>query len=136
MTGGTAGCIVAARLSDADPNLSMLVIEGGQNNFQVPSIIHPVLFFGNLQPESKKAIFYKAKKEKAIADRELVVPAGGVLGGGSSINILMYSRAQRHDFDSWNTPGWSADDMVPYWKKVDANALVGELREIATDIMV
>ena len=136
LIGGTTGCIVAARLSDADPNLSILVIEGGQNNFQDPSIIHPVLFFGNLQPENKKALFYKSKKEKAIAGRELVVPAGGVLGGGSSINILMYSRAQRHDFDSWKTPGWSADDMVPYWKKVDANALAGELRKINTDIMV
>jgi choline dehydrogenase-like flavoprotein len=46
------------------------------------------------------------------------VPAGGVLGGGSSINLMMYSRAQRSDWDAWQTPGWSADEMIPYLKKV------------------
>ena len=109
---------MASRLSDADPELSILVIEGGQNNAQLPSIIHPALVLENLSPDNKRALFYKSNKEKSIADREIVVPAGGILGGGSSINIMMYSRAQRHDFDSWNTLGWSANEMIPYLKKV------------------
>lgn len=73
---------------------------------------------GNLLPTSKQTIFYKGAKESQLADREVVVPSGGVLGGGSAINALTYSRAQRQDFDSWNTPGWTADEMIPYLKRV------------------
>lgn len=116
--GGTAGCIVAARLSDADPDLRILVIEGGQNNYNDPAVVHPLLFLSHLLPTSKTTLFYKGNKEKQLGDRELVVPAGGLLGGGSSINLLMYTRAQRHDFDSWQTPGWSAEEMLPYLKRV------------------
>lgn len=118
MAGGTAGCIVAARLSEADPNLSVLVVEGGENNDNVSSIIHPVLFLGALMPTSNTTLFYNGQEEPQLANRQLTVPAGGVLGGGSSINLMMYSRAQRHDWNSWNTPGWSADEMVPYLRKV------------------
>ncbi|KAI0849683.1 putative alcohol oxidase [Daldinia vernicosa] len=116
---GTAGCVVASRLSDADRDLSVLVIESGQNNYNVPAIIHPILFMGNLAPTSTAALFYQAGKEEKVGNRQLVVPAGGILGGGSSINFMMYSRAQRSDFDSWNMPGWSADEMIPYLKKLE-----------------
>ncbi|KAI8959823.1 putative alcohol oxidase [Daldinia sp. FL1419] len=117
--GGTAGCVVASRLSDADRDLSVLVIEGGQNNYNVPTIVHPILFMSNLAPTSTATLFYQAGKEEKVGNRQLVVPAGGILGGGSSINIMMYSRAQRSDFDSWNMPGWSADDMIPYLKRLE-----------------
>lgn len=117
-TGGTAGCVVAARLAQADPALSILVIEGGQDNADKPTISTPAWFLAHLAPDSTSNIFYKANKSAALADRELVVPSGGILGGGSSTNFMMYSRAQRYDFDAWRTPGWTADDMVPYLKKV------------------
>ncbi|KAI0383333.1 putative alcohol oxidase [Hypomontagnella monticulosa] len=117
--GGTAGCIVAARLGDADPDLSILVIEGGQDNYNDPAIVNPILFMGNIMPGGTKAIFYQAGQEKQVADRQLVVPAGGILGGGSSINLMMYSRAQRSDFDAWKMPGWSANEMIVYLKKLE-----------------
>jgi alcohol oxidase len=44
---------------------------------------------------------------------------GGILGGGSSINFMMYTRAQGVDFDSWNTPGWTAKDMLPVCNKAE-----------------
>jgi alcohol oxidase len=44
---------------------------------------------------------------------------GGILGGGSSINFMMYTRAQGIDFDSWATPGWTANDMLPLCKKLE-----------------
>jgi alcohol oxidase len=94
-----------------------LVIEGGTNN-DMPTIALPALFLTHLMPTSKTNIFYKANKEKQLANRELIVPSGGVLGGGSSTNLMMYSRAQRSDFDSWKVPGWSADEMLPYLKRV------------------
>jgi choline dehydrogenase-like flavoprotein len=115
--GGTAGCVLAARLSDAYPDQSILIIEGGTNN-EMPSIAYPALFIANIMPTSKTSIFYKANKSKELADRELIVPSGGVLGGGSSTNFMMYSRAQRSDFDSWKALGWSAEEMIPYLKKV------------------
>ncbi|KAK7983231.1 hypothetical protein PG989_010633 [Apiospora arundinis] len=117
--GGVAGCIVAARLTEADPSLSILLVEGGQNNENVTNIIHPVLFLGFMMPTSNVTLFYTGRKEPQLGNRELTVPTGGVLGGGSSINLMMYSRAQRHDWDSWETPGWSANEMIPYLKKLE-----------------
>jgi alcohol oxidase len=96
------------------------VIEQGPNNLEVPTIVHPALFMGGLMPTSNVTLFYESNAEKQISNRSLVVPSGGTLGGGSSINLMMYSRAQRCDFDSWKVPGWSADDMIPYLRKVCA----------------
>lgn len=118
LIGGTAGLVVASRLSDAGPDLSILVIEGGKDNHNDPEVLHPVLFLSHLLPTSKRTLFYKGTKEARLGDREMVVPSGGVLGGGSSINLMTYNRAQRDDLDSWRTPGWSADEMIPYLKKV------------------
>ncbi|TGJ77121.1 hypothetical protein E0Z10_g10757 [Xylaria hypoxylon] len=117
--GGTAGCIIASRLADADPDLSILVIEGGPNNRNEPLIVHPAFFFANLAPGTKTVDFYASNKSEFLANRELVVPAASVLGGGSSVNFSVYSRAQRTDFDSWSTPGWSADELLPYMRKFE-----------------
>ncbi|KAK2607621.1 hypothetical protein N8I77_006284 [Diaporthe amygdali] len=118
-TGGTAACVVAGRLAEADPELSILVIEGGQDNFNVPNVVNPVLFYQHLLPTSKTALFYKAKASEHLAGRESIVPSGGTLGGGSSINFMMYTRSQREDFDSWNTPGWTANDILPFMRKLE-----------------
>lgn len=96
------------------------MIEGGQNNANVPTITHPAFFLAHLAPGSTANLFYKTKKSAALADRELILPSGGVLGGGSSTNFMMYSRAQKSDFDSWNVPGWSGAEMLPYLKKVNS----------------
>ena len=115
--GGTAGCVVAGRLAEADPTLTILVVEGGTNN-DMPTVSIPAFFIVHGLPTSTTSLFYKASKTKEVAKRELIVTSGGVLGGGSSINYMMYSRAQRSDWDSWKTPGWSAEEMLPYLKKV------------------
>ncbi|KAK7926694.1 hypothetical protein PG985_003692 [Apiospora marii] len=117
--GGTAGCIVAARLSEAAPALSILVIEGGRNNVDDPSITHPLLFMSHLSPANGTTLLYTGGAEPQIGGRQLTVPAGGILGGGSSINMMQYTRAQRHDWDSWKAEGWSADEMIPYLKKLE-----------------
>lgn len=118
LSGGTAGCIIAARLAEAKPDLSILVIEGGQNNYNVENIVNPALFFTHLAPTSKTTIFYKGKKKDETANRDMIVPCGGTLGGSSSINFMKYTRAQRSDFDSWKTEGWGANDLLPFLKKV------------------
>ncbi|KAF2100503.1 alcohol oxidase-like protein [Rhizodiscina lignyota] len=117
--GGTAGCVVASRLAEADPKLSILVIEQGMTNEGVPEVIHPALYPRNLRPDSKNTLFWKGNKAPQLADREPIVPSGGILGGGSSINWMVYTRAQRSDFDSWKQPGWSANELYPYLKKFE-----------------
>lgn len=81
--------MVAGRLAAADPSLSILLVEGGADNHDVENIVNPVLFLEHLLPDSKTAIFYKGNKSEALAGREPIVPSGGTLGGGSSINFMM-----------------------------------------------
>ncbi|RYP13406.1 hypothetical protein DL767_010764 [Monosporascus sp. MG133] len=117
--GGVAGCVVASRLADADPGLSILVIESGRDNYNVPTVKHPVLWRGNYLPDNPRVFFHKAVKEEQLANRESLIQVGNTLGGGSSVNMLMYTRAQRCDYDSWHTRGWAADDLWPYLKKFE-----------------
>ncbi|KIV79922.1 hypothetical protein PV11_07461 [Exophiala sideris] len=124
--GGTTGCTVSARLAEADPNLRILVIEQGMNNHNVPEVLHPALFPSNILTDSKNALFWKGNKSDKLADREPIVPSGGILGGGSSINWMVYTRAQRDDLDSWKTPGWSANDLYPFLKKFETYHGQGE----------
>jgi alcohol oxidase len=88
-TGGTAGCILAGRLAEADPSLSILVVECGKNNFNDPTVTSPAIFLRHLAPDSKNAIFYRGKRSEKLGGRAPIVPAGGILGGGSSINFMM-----------------------------------------------
>ncbi|KAK8130926.1 GMC oxidoreductase [Apiospora sp. TS-2023a] len=87
--GGTAACIIASRLSDADPSLSILVVEAGANNYDDPSIVNPLLFLLHRMPGSKAMTLHKCNKSEFLANREIVVPVGHVLGGGSSVNFLI-----------------------------------------------
>ncbi|RCI07623.1 hypothetical protein L249_1675 [Ophiocordyceps polyrhachis-furcata BCC 54312] len=116
--GGTAGCVVAARLADADPQLTILAVEAGPNN-EVPTIQFPACFLSHIAPDSKTNRILLTKPAPSVANRPLVLVTGSVLGGGSSMNMMMYSRAQRSDWDSWNAPGWSADEMIPFLKKLE-----------------
>lgn len=75
-------------------------------------------------PDNKMTLFYPSNPSEHLAGRGPVIPAGGCLGGGSSINMCMYSRAQRSDFDDWDTPGWSADEMLIFMKKVGRTSLL------------
>ncbi|KAK5116559.1 hypothetical protein LTR85_009184 [Meristemomyces frigidus] len=117
--GGVAACVVASRLAAAEPGLVILVIEGGENNDGKDIVVNPALFPLHLLPKSKTAVWYKANKSESLAGREYILPTGGILGGGSSINIMLYSRAQKRDFDSWNMPGWSSEEMMPFLKKIE-----------------
>lgn len=116
--GGSAGCVLTSRLGQADPSLSILLIEQGKDNYNVPKVIHPGLFPENLEPDSDSAIFWQGNKSPELAGRAPIVPSGGILGGGSSINWMVFTRGQRSDYDSWKTEGWSAEDVLPFLKKV------------------
>ncbi|KNG80497.1 glucose-methanol-choline (gmc) oxidoreductase [Aspergillus nomiae NRRL 13137] len=85
-----------------------------------PSKCHlPMLMLNNILPGNTDTLFYEGIPEKAMGHRSLVVPSGGVLGGGSSINLLTYSRAQAIDYDQWGVEGWSSKDLVPYLQRLE-----------------
>ncbi|KAI1124326.1 alcohol oxidase [Nemania abortiva] len=117
--GGTAGCVVASRLAEADPKLSILVIEAGSNGAGNPIVDYPAFCLSNLLPDATTTVSYRSRPSKGVGGREVAVAAGAVLGGGSAVSLMMYSRAQRTDWDSWGTPGWSANEMLPFMKKLE-----------------
>ncbi|KAG5914909.1 hypothetical protein E4U42_000263 [Claviceps africana] len=123
--GGTAACIVASRLAEADPGLSILLIEQGPNNLEDPAVTTPAMFWAHLRPESKYTTFYSGNKEESIDGRQTLVPVGRVLGGGSSINFMMYTRGQACDFDSWNTEGWDSKTLISLSQKAETFHLDG-----------
>lgn len=98
--------------------MSVLVVEKGRNNYNERLIRHPAYFFSNLAPDGGSVTYYVSNRSENLAGRKVAVPTASILGGGSSVNMVIYSRAQRSDYDSWNMPGWSADDLLPYMKKV------------------
>jgi choline dehydrogenase-like flavoprotein len=110
--------VVAARLADVDRTTTILLIERGPDNYDDADVIHPALYRANFDPIKGKALFYITGVEEQLANRPIVVAAGGLLGGGSSVNGMIYGRGQRVDYDSWATPGWSTDDLIPYLRKV------------------
>jgi alcohol oxidase len=76
--------------------------------------------------------FYRSKASDDVGGRELIIPAGGMLGGGSSINLSMYTRAQAFDYDAWKTPGWTAKEMVPLCKQVETYHAGSETLDLST----
>jgi len=89
MAGGLTACVVAGRLAEADPDLSILVIEKGPNNEGIATIEQPALFPLNARPASTTASFYTSAKSDAMAGRDYTLAAGGALGGGGSINVML-----------------------------------------------
>lgn len=121
--GGAAGCIIASRISDAGPNLSILLIESGTNNSDLAVVDHVGLWFSHIAPDSQYTNFTKGANSQHLAGRQPTVPTGHILGGGSSINSVLYSRPPRSDYEAWKTPGWGPDDLLPYMKKVRMHIL-------------
>ncbi|KAF9456918.1 GMC oxidoreductase-domain-containing protein [Collybia nuda] len=120
--GGPAGCVVAGRLAYADPNLKVMLIEGGANNRDDPWVYRPGIYVKNMQNDgiNDKATFYTDTMASShLRGRQSIVPCANILGGGSSINFQMYTRASASDWDDFKTPGWTAKDLVPLMKRLE-----------------
>ena len=113
---GSAGCAVAARLSE-DPTVTVAVIEAGGRAWN-PWIHIPVGYFKTMH---NPAIDwrYRTAPEPGLNGRSIEWPRGKVLGGSSALNGLLYIRGQAEDFDHWRqlgNTGWGWDDVLPFFK--------------------
>ncbi len=117
---GSAGCVLAARLSE-DPDARIALLEAGDEDTQpeihIPAAF-PALFKSSLDWD------LLGEQEPGLNNRRLYLPRGRMLGGCSSINAMIYIRGNRVDYDGWasaGATGWSYDEVVPYFKRSEDN---------------
>jgi choline dehydrogenase len=115
---GTAGCVVATRLS-ADPGTSVLLVEAGQaadSDF----LVRLPLGVGLLPRRTDLSWNYQTEPEPGLDGRRIAVPRGRLVGGTGSINGSTHVRAHRLDYDDWaagGAVGWGYDDLLPYFRR-------------------
>jgi choline dehydrogenase-like flavoprotein len=113
---GTAGCVLANRLSE-DARHRVLLLEAGPRDTDL--WIHVPIGYAKLFTRADVNWAYESEPEPALNGRRVFTPRGKVLGGSSSINGLVYIRGQREDFDGWGIPGWRYEDLLPCFKKAE-----------------
>ncbi len=114
---GSAGCVLANRLSASGRHKVFLLEAGGRD---LNPWIHIPIGYAKLFRNPQINWMYETEPEPELEDRKIYQPRGKVLGGSSSINGLLYIRGQREDFDLWRqlgNTGWSYDDVLPYFRR-------------------
>jgi choline dehydrogenase len=116
---GSAGCVLANRLTASGRHRVLLVEAGGADR---NIWIHIPLGYGKLFSNPKVNWLYASEPEPELNGRRIIQPRGKVLGGSSSINGLLYIRGQAQDFDHWRqlgNAGWSFEDVLPYFRRAE-----------------
>jgi choline dehydrogenase len=117
--GGTAGCILANRLTESRQS-SVLLIEAGPSDKNL--WIHVPLGIGKTIANPGISYSFKSEPETGARGRRLAIPRGRVLGGSSSINGCVYVRGNPRDYDHWaesGATGWSYDEVLPFYRKAE-----------------
>lgn len=118
---GSAGCVLAARLSE-DPGTRVLLLEAGPPD--TSPWIHLPIGYGKTMWSPEVNWCYQTDPDPNMNGRRIYWPRGKTLGGSSSINGLIYIRGQREDYDHWaalGNAGWGYDDVLPYFVKSEHN---------------
>lgn len=121
--GGSAGCVVAGRLSE-DPSVTVCLLEAGGEGRDL--LIRAPLGFAVAQPLGLHSWGYETVPQPGFKGRRGFQPRGKALGGSSTVNAMIYARGHPSDYDNWaalGNPGWGYDDVLPYFKKSEANAI-------------
>jgi choline dehydrogenase len=124
---GSAGCVLAARLSEDGRHKVLLLEAGGDDRptrnpsqFLSNLMIHIPVGYASTLKDPKVNWLYQTEPDPGTGGRSHVWPRGKVLGGSSSINAMLYVRGQRDDYDGWRqmgNAGWGWDDVLPYFRK-------------------
>ena len=119
--GGTAGCLLAARLS-ADPKRRVCLIEAGGDGRSRAVDIPAGLVMAQRSPELNWR--YQSAPQARLAGRRIGYPRGKGLGGSALINGMVYFRGNPRDFDDWarsGAKGWSYREVLPYFRRSEHN---------------
>jgi choline dehydrogenase len=120
--GGSAGCVVAARLSE-DPAINVLLLEAGDDERRFTRIRIPLAWFQAFR-DPQLSWGYESEPEPEAGGRRVPAPRGKVLGGSNSVNGLMYMRGCPADYDDWakrGLPGWDYAGVLPYFRRSENN---------------
>ncbi|KAJ3915703.1 GMC oxidoreductase-domain-containing protein [Lentinula edodes] len=119
--GGTAACIIAGRLVQADPSLKILVIEAGPHSFNLHNHVQPARYLNSLV-QGHTVTLHNSVHSEALGGRSVSVPSGCCVGGGSAVNFMIYTRAAASDYDDWEklgNSGWGSNSLIPLARKVE-----------------
>lgn len=119
---GSAGCAVAARLAERLPERTVLLLEAGGSDRKLA--VQAPLAYGS-QIGGSTDWGFVAEPEPNLMDRAIPQPRGRVLGGTSSMNAMVWVRGTRSDYDDWQLPGWSWDDVAPVFRRIESHYLGG-----------
>ncbi len=123
--GGSAGCVLAGRLSE-DPAITVCLLEAGGPD--TSAFIHAPLGFAATAPLGLLNWNFESVPQPGLGGRRGFAPRGKVLGGSSSLNAMVYTRGNPADYDRWaaqGNPGWSYQDVLPLFKQSENNQCFG-----------
>ena len=118
---GSAGCVLAARLSE-DPAVRVCLLEAGSADSSV--LIHCPAGLALMARNQQANWGFSTVPQPGLDGRRGYQPRGKVLGGSSSINAMIYTRGHRADYDHWaaqGNPGWSFEEVLPYFRRAEHN---------------
>ena len=124
--GGSSGCVMASRLSE-DPSSRVLLIESGQKDGH-PWIHIPSTFFKVIE-KGRDIVAYVGEPTPELNDRPSIVIQGHVIGGGSSVNAMLYVRGHANDYNQWaqlGNRGWAYDDVLPVFRDLENNTVFSD----------
>ncbi len=136
--GGSAGCVMASRLSE-DPSVTVALIEAGGSD-ATNWVTIPAALIGTV-PTKRLNWAFQTVPQAGLNGRQGYQPRGKVMGGSSSINAMCYIRGHASDYDEWaaaGCTGWSYADVLPYFKKSEGNlaGLTGDFHSSAGPLKV